>query len=828
MAVTNPIPSQSPLPVSLPNGLGQNGGCVDLDHLDRLRPSPSSLPLDEMRRRLQEDGYLFVKGLIPREDVLDARENYFKAYADTSLLAPNTSPRDGIFNPASHADLHKGIGGNGLPADPVEAQILIDTHKDPQYRAFVEHPVLTKFIRDLMGWKEHVILDRTMLRHNVPFGMGTGIHYDKLFLRGGSGFFLTAWVPIGDISIKGGGLCYLANSVPLGEAIEQDFTARAVHMTPEDRTSAFNANMMAGGMLSQSPQDFASVHSQYGTHTWLVTDYEAGDVVFHNPYSIHASGRNEDEEGRIRLSDGVQPKCGRCQKSGRDCVWSPPQAPQLQFLNSTNAEYSDGQSSGRPDQGTTTFEYVDETPSLAARYTHDACLSHPQPSEVAQGPSLRYPRQLGHTPEDRTVSRQNTGNSEASVLGPSPSGSRLGFTACHTNPISERHFMLPQLALEEACLLRYFVEDLAKWFDLCDPERHFAVVVPKRARSCPPLLDAILSASARYFSTLPRHKQFEHTVKYGLHQGLVVSEETPLRYHSRCISHLRSLSKESDAIMDENLLAAFVILRFYEELDSPFIDPPSETALRGLQVFIEAQAASALSSAGLRQAAFWVGFRQEFHLAFFQQRPFNLPLDIYDSYRLWKTAPDHVWVNHLLIICAMAIQYCYDSSRNTPRYEEIVARRSQWLKCCPPSFSPVYFEAADQAAGELFPKMWYLDDCHIVAVQNVGLMDILLTAYSPQTAHLSPGHTLALSSIDVSIKTTVLEICGAGLSNRQSPTALLTASIAIAICGERFTNHAEQQALMSILVSMSQDNNYWPSQAMQERLKHDSKTAQNE
>ncbi|GES62676.1 hypothetical protein P170DRAFT_259629 [Aspergillus terreus] len=227
--------------------------------------------------------------------------------------------------------------------------------------------------------------------------------------------------------------------------------------------------------------------------------------------------------------------------------------------------------------------------------------------------------------------------------------------------------------------------------------------------------------------------------------------------------------------MDEYLLAAFMILRFYEELDSPFIDPPSETALRGLQVFIEAQTASALSSPGLRQAAFWV--------------------DIYDSYLLWQTAPDHVWVNHLLIICAMAIQCCYDRSQTTARYDEIVSRRSQWLKCCPPSFSPVYFEAADHAAGELFPRMWYLDDCHIVVVQNVGLMDILLAAYSQAP------------------------ICGAELSNRQSPAALLTASIAIAICGERSTNCPEQQALMSILMSMSQDNNYWPSQAVQERLK---------
>jgi hypothetical protein len=44
----------------------------------------------------------------------------------------------------------------------------------------------------------------------------------------------------------------------------------------------------------------------YGTHKWLVTNYEAGDVVFHDPYSIHASGRNEDPTGRIRLSTDLR------------------------------------------------------------------------------------------------------------------------------------------------------------------------------------------------------------------------------------------------------------------------------------------------------------------------------------------------------------------------------------------------------------------------------------------------------------------------------------------------------------------------------------------
>ncbi|KAJ5132633.1 hypothetical protein N7448_006791 [Penicillium atrosanguineum] len=290
----------------LPEGLGQNGGSISPDHIDLLRPTPSSLPMEEMRERIKQDGYLFVKGLIPREDVLDARENYFSQYSVSSLLEPGSSPRDGIFNSTSHPDAHKGIGGAGLPTDPVERRILVDAHSKPNYRDFVEHPALTGFIREFMDWKEHRILDRTMLRHNVPFGLGTGIHYDKLFLRGGKGYFLTAWVPIGDIAINGGGLCYLENSVPLGHHIEEDFNKRAQHFTKEQRISAFNVNMLDGGMISSSPQDFQAAHSAFGTHKWLVTNYEAGDVVFHDPYSIHASGRNEDPAGRIRLSTDLR------------------------------------------------------------------------------------------------------------------------------------------------------------------------------------------------------------------------------------------------------------------------------------------------------------------------------------------------------------------------------------------------------------------------------------------------------------------------------------------------------------------------------------------
>ena len=39
-----------------------------------MKESPATLSLDELRSRFHQDGYIFVKGLISRDDILDMRE----------------------------------------------------------------------------------------------------------------------------------------------------------------------------------------------------------------------------------------------------------------------------------------------------------------------------------------------------------------------------------------------------------------------------------------------------------------------------------------------------------------------------------------------------------------------------------------------------------------------------------------------------------------------------------------------------------------------------------------------------------------------------------
>lgn len=79
--------------------------------------------------------------------------------------------------------------------------------------------------------------------------------------------------------------------------------------------------MAAGGVLTQDPKTY----SDSCQRKWLVSNYEAGDVVFHNSYmvgrtyasdrmdiqvdarsQIHASTMNHDKDGVIRLGTDLR------------------------------------------------------------------------------------------------------------------------------------------------------------------------------------------------------------------------------------------------------------------------------------------------------------------------------------------------------------------------------------------------------------------------------------------------------------------------------------------------------------------------------------------
>jgi len=274
-----------------------NDGPLEQPEVGQLRPTTLDTPIDEVQRRFKTDGYVFLKGLLPREDVLKAREEYFKLLAPSGVLAPGSQPVQGIFDANQDKLDFPGIGAgsqsaNGRPIGPHPdvaekfVDLAMQAHGEEWYKeTFCKHRDLYDYIAKMTGWGPNTFgIKRTLLRNNTPGNKAIGVHYDQIFLRHGEDTSVTAWIPVGDVKVNGGGLIYLENGHTLGAEIEQQFTekAKASGMSDEEAKNAFNQNMMSGAMLSDGPAEFGKTHGR----RWLVTDYEAGDVVLHTAYTV--------------------------------------------------------------------------------------------------------------------------------------------------------------------------------------------------------------------------------------------------------------------------------------------------------------------------------------------------------------------------------------------------------------------------------------------------------------------------------------------------------------------------------------------------------------
>jgi phytanoyl-CoA hydroxylase len=227
-----PVPYEMPHTVQEPSSIRAadlnktkffvNDGLLEPSEISSLRASDPALPLDELRRRYHDDGYLFLKGLLPRSDVLKAREEYFKFLSPTGVLQPGTSPVEGIYDSVKDVAQFPGIGSgaagmNGHPGEVAAefVDLALRAHGEEWYTEdFCKHPLLLEFVARFTGWAEHTIaFRRTLLRNNIPGTKAIGVHYDQIFLRHGEPTSVTAWVPMGDISLTGGGLIYLENGL---------------------------------------------------------------------------------------------------------------------------------------------------------------------------------------------------------------------------------------------------------------------------------------------------------------------------------------------------------------------------------------------------------------------------------------------------------------------------------------------------------------------------------------------------------------------------------------------------------------------------------------
>jgi ectoine hydroxylase-related dioxygenase (phytanoyl-CoA dioxygenase family) len=270
--------------------LVSNGYTLTPERVGFLTPTNYTLPRAVLWEQYQAQGYLWLKGILDREAVLDFRRRVFSAFISTGLVVDGSDPVDGFYS-----------GAEKTSGEQHPNKVLMEIVRWAAFEAFCLAEPIVQFYEDFLEGAVY-LHKRKILRYTVPHDPGcTGPHYDLVYLRGGTNRICTSWIPIGDIPVTMGGLIYLEKSHLRGRELEAEFLAASAALPPEERVSAYNKYTSSSGWLDRNVEALAE---KFDTR-WLCADYETGDMVIHDPYMIHASTMNVDD-ARMRLSIDIR------------------------------------------------------------------------------------------------------------------------------------------------------------------------------------------------------------------------------------------------------------------------------------------------------------------------------------------------------------------------------------------------------------------------------------------------------------------------------------------------------------------------------------------
>lgn len=259
------------------------------NRLGRLVASKPSRPRQELWEHFRAQGYLWLKNFFARKAVLAFRGRYFNFMRESGLLAAGSDPVEGIYS--GQPD------GTGLTR-----KLMAEFVRDAAYESFCLSPQLWQFYEEFLQGPVY-LHKRKIIRHTIPHDPAcTGAHYDLTYLRAGTDRVCTSWIPLGDIPVAMGGLVYLEGSDAMGRKLEAEFAEKNAHLSPAERLSAYNKNMNETGWLTK---DLPQLADRFNTR-WLIADYEAGDMMIHSAYMIHAATVNTNPNGRMRLSTDIR------------------------------------------------------------------------------------------------------------------------------------------------------------------------------------------------------------------------------------------------------------------------------------------------------------------------------------------------------------------------------------------------------------------------------------------------------------------------------------------------------------------------------------------
>lgn len=220
---------------------------------------------DTLRARLAEDGYLFLRGLLPRQSILDVRARLMAKAMAGGWLHPG---QDGVANPAAackdpesaYMEVFRGIW-----SDEALHRLRIDPRVMALFDRIFGEPALA----------HPMFVQRNIFPQSDDFDFTTGIHQDRVHIGGASSYAL--WMPLGDCPREMGALAVAAGSHHAG-------------------ILATRVGSGAGGMDIAVPIP----------GTWVTGDFAAGDALIFQDVTVHKALPNRTRSLRMSFDARFQ------------------------------------------------------------------------------------------------------------------------------------------------------------------------------------------------------------------------------------------------------------------------------------------------------------------------------------------------------------------------------------------------------------------------------------------------------------------------------------------------------------------------------------------
>ena len=233
------------------------------------------LARDRLPGLLARDGYVVLRGALAREQVMAARHEVLSRLATVGEIA---EPVDAAIATGSsrRAELYPDL--NRFWRSVCESPLLRD----------LTHGVaLAEISQELLGGTTKpfdFLWLRTMLE-----GRASPLHFDHVYMNRGSERLVTAWVPLGDVPLQAGPLVVVEGSNRF-----DDLSARYR-----------DVDVDRDGLPGSFPEDAVAFAASRGARL-LTTDFQAGDVMLFDMFTLHGSCDNRMGGGRVRLSCDVR------------------------------------------------------------------------------------------------------------------------------------------------------------------------------------------------------------------------------------------------------------------------------------------------------------------------------------------------------------------------------------------------------------------------------------------------------------------------------------------------------------------------------------------